>query len=362
MTLPTGRYRSLDVFRGLTIAMMILVNTPGSWQHIYAPLRHAEWHGYTPTDLVFPFFLVAVGLSMSFVLPRYRSRGGKAFYSKVIRRVLLIFFIGLALTAFPFYNKDYSHLRILGVLQRIALAYGLAAVWVYHLRQVRLLIITSLLVLVGYWLLLWLAGGPDPYSLTHNLPRQLDLLVLGANHMWHGHGLAFDPEGLLSTLPAAVSVVSGYLLGLLIQQTRRPAPVWLAGALLLAAGYLWSLAMPINKSLWTSSYVLVSSGIAALVLGLLIYLIDIGGLAGWAKPFEIFGMNPLAVFILSILWVKIYFMIHIGDRNMYGWLYHTVFEPIGNPTFGSLLFALFHVAGCWLVAWLLYRKQIVIKV
>ena len=182
--------------------------------------------------------------------------------------------------------------------------------------------------------------------------------------MWHGHKIAFDPEGLLSTLPAAVSVISGYLLGLVIRKYKDMdlvGRVLLIGNSLIICGYVWGLVMPINKALWTSSYVLVTTGIAAVITGLLIYLIDIKHWSKWATPFEAFGMNPLIIFILSILWVKTYYLIHVGDQNMYGWLYTTVFKSIINPTFGSLLFALFHVFGCWLIAYILYKKKIYIK-
>jgi len=360
----TKRYQSLDVFRGITIATMILVNTPGSWAYIYPPLGHASWHGYTPTDLVFPFFLIAIGLSMSFSFEKYDSSNNKAFYLKVIKRAVLIFLIGLALTAFPFYNKDYSQLRILGVLQRISLAYFLGALIIHHFNHVKKLLWISAIVLVSYWVVLVLFGGSEPFSLLGNFPRKIDLLVFGDAHMWHGHKVAFDPEGLLSTLPAAVSVIIGYLIGLLIRKFQNMellARVLLIGNGLVIIGYTWGLVFPINKALWTSSYVLVSSGIAAVIIGILIYLIDIKGWKKWSIPFIAFGMNPLIIYILSILWVKTYFQFHIGDQNMYGWLYSTIFKPMVNPTFGSLMFALFHVIGCWLVAYIFYKKRIYIK-
>lgn len=360
----TQRYKSLDVFRGMTIATMILVNTPGSWAYIYSPLGHADWHGYTPTDLVFPFFLVAIGLSMTFSFQKYDKNDHRAFYLKATRRALLIFFIGLALNAFPFFNKDYSHLRIPGVLQRIAFAYYFAALIIHNLPEMKKLLWASGIILVGYWVILLIFGNGDPYGLENNFGRTIDLYILGDAHMWHGKKIAFDPEGFLSTLPAIVSVISGYLLGLTIRKFSNMelvARILLIGNVLIIGGYTWGLTFPINKSIWTSSYVLVSSGIAAVVLGILIYVIDIKNKGKWALPFEAFGMNPLIIFILSIVWVKTYFMIHIGDQNMYGWLYSTVFKQIINPTFGSLLFALFHVFGCWLVAYILYKKKILIK-
>lgn len=359
-----ARYKSLDVFRGMTMAMMILVNTPGSWAYIYPPLGHASWHGYTPTDLVFPFFLVAIGLSMTFSFQKYDQNNQQAFYLKTTRRAILIFLIGLALAAYPFFGKDYSHLRILGVLQRIALAYYLAAIIIHNFNDTKKLLWISAIILLGYWLLLLVFGTGDPYSLETNLPRQIDLLILGDARMWHGHQIAFDPEGLLSTLPAVISVISGYLLGLVIKKYSGMdllARILLIGNGLIIGGYTWGLVFPINKALWTSSYVLVTTGIAAVVIGILIYLVDIKHWRKWATPFEAFGMNPLIIYILSILWVKTYFIIDIGEQNMYGWLYTAVFKPILNPTFGSLLFALFHVFGCWLVAYILYKKKIYIK-
>lgn len=361
----TKRYKSLDIFRGLTIATMILVNTPGSWANIYSPLAHADWHGYTPTDLVFPFFLVAVGLSMSFSFQKYDRNDHKAFLLKTTKRALLIFLIGLLLTAFPFFGRDYTQLRILGVLQRIALAYYLAALTIHYFPGTKRLFSISVILLVLYWLVMLIFGGSDPYGLETNLVRKIDLFILGENHLWMGKGLPFDPEGLLSTIPSIVSVLSGYLFGRLVGKYKDMdlvARLLLVGNVILLTGYAWGLVFPINKSLWTSSFVLVTSGIGAIVLGLLVYLIDIKGYKKWSLPFEAFGMNPLIIYVLSILWVKIYFQVDMGnDMNMYGWLYATVFKPIINPTFGSLLFALFHVFGCWVVAYILYRKKIYIK-
>jgi predicted acyltransferase len=360
----TARYKSLDIFRGMTVAMMILVNTPGSWSYIYPPLQHAPWHGYTPTDLVFPFFLIAIGLSMTFSFEKYDQLDQKAFYLKTTRRAILIFLIGLALTAFPFIGKDYSHLRILGVLQRIALTYYLGAIIIHHFNNVKKLLWLSISILLGYWLVLLAFGTGDPFSLETNFPRTIDLYILGDAHMWHGHTIAFDPEGFLSTLPAVVSVIFGYLLGQVIKKYQGMnllAHILLIGNILVITGYIWGMFIPINKALWTSSYVLVTTGIAAVILGILIYLVDIKNWSKWATPFIAFGMNPLIIFILSILWVKTYFIIHIGDQNMYSWLYTTVFKPIVNPTFGSLLFALFHVFGSWLVANILYKRKIFIK-
>ena len=209
------RLVALDIFRGITIASMILVNTPGSWSHVYPPLLHASWHGFTPTDLVFPFFLFAVGAAMSFSLGKYKGDKSDV-VKKILSRTALIFLIGLLLKMFPFYqfNKgsfiDFSTLRIMGVLQRIALAYGIAAFMCFFLSPKKLLGGAGIL-LVGYWGILLIFGGNDPFSLEQNAALKFDLLVLGEQHLYGGFGIPFDPEGLLSTLPAVVSVIIGFM-------------------------------------------------------------------------------------------------------------------------------------------------------
>jgi predicted acyltransferase len=216
----TQRYLALDVFRGMTIATMILVNNPGSWSHIYAPLRHSEWHGCTPTDLVFPFFLFIVGVSMFFSFAKYGSTLNSKSLFKVVKRTALIFVIGLFLNSFPQWQADYSKLRIMGVLQRIALAYGIGSVIVLSLNK-RWLPYIALLILFVYWGILYFFGGSDPYSLTGNIAPEFDSLVLGKAHLYSGFGLPFDPEGLLSTIPAIATVIIGFLAGDLISRTEK---------------------------------------------------------------------------------------------------------------------------------------------
>ena len=357
------RLISLDVFRGMTIAGMILVNTPGSWAYVYAPLRHAQWHGFTPTDLVFPFFLFAVGTAMSFSLRKYTT--GSSAVKKILTRTFLIFLIGVLMNTFPYYNMDFGTFRIMGVLQRIALAYGIGALLCFFLGR-KSLISVSVLILLGYWLVLNLFGSGDPYSLEGNAVLKLDKLILGADHLWRGQGIPFDPEGILSSFPAAINVVIGFLTGMAIQQsTNRNSllvKLLLYGNLAIFLALVWDMSFPINKPIWTSSYVLMTSGIALVILSFFIFIIDIKERKGWIQPFLVFGTNPLIIYVLSIVWVKIYFQIPTDHGTAYGWVYQTIFVPIAGNMNGSLLFALFHVAALWLIGLILYRRKIIIKI
>ncbi len=363
MIVKKERLQALDVFRGMTIAGMILVNTPGSWSYVYPPLRHAQWHGFTPTDLVFPFFLFAVGAAMSFSLNKYST--GSAVSIKIIRRTFLIFLIGVLLNLFPFYNADLSTFRIMGVLQRIALAYGIGAFLCYF-STTRYLYLLSIIILLGYWVTLWLFGTGDPYSLEGNAVLKLDLLILGADHMWGGQGIPFDPEGLLSTLPSAVNVIIGFLVGKSIQASDNKHillnKLYITGTLMIFSAMVWDIYFPINKPIWTSSYVLITSGIAIIIISFFIYFIDIKGMKAWIQPFLVFGTNPLIIYALSIVWVKVYFRIPTEDGTAYGWIYQNIFVPIGGNMMGSLLFALAHVVVLWMIGMVLYRKNILIKI
>lgn len=287
------RFYSLDIFRGATVALMILVNNPGSWSHIYAPLEHAPWHGCTPTDLVFPFFLFAVGNALSFVMPRLEAAGTNAFLRKVITRTLIIFAIGLFLNWSPFVrwengelafkhwvdpNNPNSGIRILGVLQRIALCYFFASLIIYFFR-IRGALLASFIFLMFYWMITLLCGAPgDPFSLAGYFGTGVDKQVLGVAHMYKGEGVAFDPEGITSTLPAIVQVIFGYFVGFYIQQKGKSyemlTNLFIAGSLLIFTGFIWDLEFPINKKIWTSSYVLYTTGLATMVLSILIYLVE----------------------------------------------------------------------------------------
>jgi len=367
---PSDRYLALDVLRGMTIALMILVNTPGSWKYVYAPLKHAEWHGCTLTDLVFPFFLFVVGVSLFFSFARQSDRPRKELLRKIGERTLIIFALGLFINSYPQWTTDYSHLRIMGVLQRIALAYGLAAVIVLTVKH-RWLPGAAAVILLGYWGILYFLGGADPYSLQENAVLALDRAVLGANHMYRGFGIPFDPEGLLSSLPAAATVIIGYLAGAVIKETEEKRAVLqltALGVFLTASGYAWSFVFPLNKPLWTSSYVLYTAGLAAILFAALIDIIDIRGFRKWTPLFSVFGMNPLFLFILSIFWGKtLRLLIHIPDGaggaiNASAWLYQNIFVPIGGFLNGSLLFAVAHIFLFWIIGYILYRCRIFIKI
>jgi len=361
---------ALDVLRGITIVAMITVNNPGSWSHIYAPLRHSVWHGCTPTDLVFPFFLFVVGVSMFFSFSKYGNVLNRASFVRLAKRTVLIFAIGLFLNSFPQWAKDFSHLRILGVLQRIAMVYGIASLIVLSVKRKWLPYISTGILLL-YWGILFYFGGDAPYSLEGNVTIPFDRSILGENHLYHGFGIPFDPEGLLSTIPAIVTALLGYMAGALIQQTEKhkiPPYLLIGGSIGIATGLLWGIVFPINKPLWTSSYVLYTAGWASIVLSILIWLIDIKSYKKWASFFVVFGMNPLFIFALSGLWaITISRIIRFDNgngqiTNAYSWLYTHIFESFAGPLNGSLLFALAHVCVFWFIAWLLYRKKIFIKV
>lgn len=348
---------------------MILVNTPGSWSCVYEPLRHAKWHGCTPADLVFPFFLFITGAAMRYSLKKYDCRWSHVVVAKVLKRVVLIFLIGLALNFFPFQIEP-SNLRIMGVLQRIALAYGIAAFLCLGSGRLRLFFI-SFLLLIGYWLLLIVFGHGNPYSLENNVARFIDLAVLGENHMWHGKVLPFEPEGLLSTLPAVVSVIFGYLAGTYIQSQpdllKGAYKMFLSGIAAIAAGMAWGVVFPINKYLWSSSYVLYTSGWAMIILSISVYMIDARGYRRWSMPFFVLGMNPLFIYVLSIIWVKIMlYCVKVTKTDTsvvsgYQWIFSEWFLPAAGCYFGSLLFAVANVVLFWVIAMFLYRRKIFVS-
>jgi predicted acyltransferase len=363
------RYLALDVFRGMTIASMILVNNPGSWSHIYAPLKHSEWHGCTPTDLIFPFFLFIVGVSMFFSFAKYGSTLNKKSLLKVLKRTALIFIIGLFLNSFPQWLTDYSKLRIMGVLQRIALSYCIGSVIVLSLDK-KWLPYVALSILLLYWGILYFFGGSDPFSLSGNTAPRFDTFILGEAHLYKGFGLTFDPEGLLSTIPAIATVIIGFLAGDFISRTDKsklPFHLLLFGAGGIIIGAIWGLLFPINKPLWTSSYVIYTAGWACVIMAMLIWIIDIKGYSKWASFFVVFGMNPLFIFALSGIWARILLrliMIHENDKVVtgYNWLYQNIFQPVAGDINGSLLFALSHILVYWFICYVLYKNRIFIKV
>ncbi|SDR91067.1 acyltransferase family protein [Christiangramia echinicola] len=368
------RYLALDVLRGMTIALMILVNTPGSWSTIYAPFKHAAWHGFTITDLVFPTFLFVVGNAGSFSLRKYEKQSEAAFLKKVVKRSLLIFLIGLLLNAFPFVTreagelvlKDFSKLRIMGVLQRIALCYLFGSLLLHFLKLKWILVFSSFL-LATYWLVMWYFGThPDPYSLEHNVALKFDLLVFPAENLWRGFGRAFDPEGLLSTIPAIINVIAGYVAGKFIQNSGNNMNTVLklavAGMILLGVALIWSPYFPINKAIWTSTFVLYSTGWDLLILGGLILTIEVFGIKKWTYFFQAFGKNPLFIFIMSGVLVMLMAVILIENQSMKAWIFNNFYLTWLSDYNASLVFAISYMLLMWLIGYVLDRNKIYIKV
>ncbi|HEY8937961.1 MAG TPA: heparan-alpha-glucosaminide N-acetyltransferase domain-containing protein, partial [Cyclobacteriaceae bacterium] len=326
------RYLALDVFRGMTICFMIIVNSAGDWSHVYGPLLHASWHGFTPTDLVFPSFLFAVGNAMAFVMHKYEVKGSSVFWTKTLKRTIIIFLIGYLMYWFPFFRevqgggyefKPISSTRVLGVLQRIALCYLIASV-IIHYGSKRIAVIFSVLALVGYWIIMKVYGDPnDPFSLAGNAALRLDLFVLGDKHLYHGEGVPFDPEGILSTLPAIVNVIVGYLAGDFIRKHGNSYEVvsklLITGAITIVVALTWNMAFPINKKLWTSSFVLLTVGIDLILLPSLIYFVEIQKYKNWTSFFTVFGKNPLFIYLLSELLLITLYLIPVGESNLQHW-------------------------------------------
>lgn len=375
-----GRLLSLDAFRGLTIVGMILVNNPGSWNHLYWPLGHAKWHGWTPTDLVFPFFLFIVGTSLAYSLRRYRDGAQikPAVYWRIVRRTVVLILLGwlpgLLLRTISYFNGsadsfDLETLRLPGVLVRIAMVYFFASLIVLHV-PVRGQIVLGIVLLLGYWgLLAWL---PDPHDYAANLSREgnlvgaIDRALIGQKHMYSGDRMT-DPEGLLSTLPAIVTSLLGYWTGLVIQRRGLNNETVLlllgCGAICVELGLLWNLAFPINKKLWTSSYVLLTAGLAMQLLAGCILKFDVWGWRRLARPFEIVGINAIFAFVASGLVAMWLGRWQIGSQSAHDWIYTTLFTSwIADPKLASLAFALATVAFWWLVLWIMSRRGWSIRV
>jgi predicted acyltransferase len=378
------RFPALDIFRGGTVLLMILVNNPGHWNTIYAPLEHAAWNGCTPTDLVFPFFLFAVGNSLSFSIKSLMDRPFSNLAKKVFKRALLIFAIGLLLSWFPFVQwkndelvlKSLNNIRIMGVLQRIALAYLFASLIIYFTPPRKLIAITFGL-LVAYWFASWLFGrSEDPFSLEGFWGTGIDRSLLGLNHIYKGEGVPFDPEGIVSTTGAVCQVIIGYLAGRKILSSsidyRLTTHLFLAGIVCLFLGFSWDLFFPINKKIWTSSFVLYSSGIALLITATTIYLTNIQKMRlTFTSVFEAFGKNPLFIFVLSGAIPRLLGLLKIDQQQdgriskttPLSWFYHTVIESnISSPYNASLVYAICMVIIYATIAYALDRKKIYIKV
>ena len=358
----SDRLVSLDVFRGLTIATMVLVNNPGTWSSIYWPLEHAEWSGWTPTDLVFPFFLFIVGVSITLAFARRVEEGTvkRDLYLKVIKRSAIIFGLGLFLNGFPYFHL--STIRIAGVLQRIALCYLIASL-IFLTTKVRTQLLIALALLVVYCLVMTRIAAPGyavgDLSKEGSLASFVDRTILG-QHIWR-QGKVYDPEGLLSTIPAVSTTLFGILTGhwLRTERTRMEKVVgmFVAGVVCVVLGWCWNPFFPINKALWTSSYVLFTAGLALQLLSVCYWVIDIKGYRHWAWPFEVFGVNALALFVGSALMVKL-----MAVWKVQGWIFSTFFLSWATPINASLFYAVAFILLWLFLMWLLYRKQIFIKV
>jgi predicted acyltransferase len=403
------RLLALDVFRGLTIAGMLLVNDPGSWSHIYDPLEHAAWHGWTPTDLIFPFFLFIVGVTTHLSIEARRARGDdeSALRRQILRRGALIFLLGLLLNWFPFFQwgaiagnaaptfldrvlERLEHLRVMGVLQRIGLAYTAAAFLTLRTTVKQQVVILAVL-LFGYWFAMTLLPVPDSGVLgafaintkDGNLAAWLDRLVLDwraqglGNHLWAGGAMVrggpprWDPEGLLSTVPAIGTTMVGVMAGRWIAQPRPLAErlngLFAAGALGMMTGLMWNWSFPINKGIWTSSYVVFTAGVACVTLATIMWIVDVHGWRGWTKFFVIYGLNPIVAFVGSGILARLLYSIlkvnYGGQRvSVVEAIYRTFVSWGLEPVNASLAFALSFVLFWFGILWVLYKRKIFLKV
>lgn len=359
-----SRLTSLDAFRGITIAAMIVVNSPGSWGHVYAPLLHKDWHGVTPTDLIFPFFLFIVGVSIVLAYKKQKEKGvpDAVMYSKLVIRTLKIFALGLFLNLWP--NFNFAELRVAGVLQRIAIVF-LVCAFLFIRTNWKKQVVTVAVILVGYWLAMVLIPTPG-YGKAMlepgvNLAAWIDSLLL-PGQMWQ---TTWDPEGLFSTLPSIASGITGLLAGHLIVSKhsgeRKILYLFTAGFMAAIVGHAWGWIFPINKSIWTSSYVLFTSGMAAMVLGVCMFIIDMLGYTRGTKPWLIFGSNAITVYVLAGLLNAVFYGLHIGGDSLNNHYFNLLMSLDISPKLVSLTYALLYLGLLFIPAAILYNRKIFIK-
>lgn len=380
------RLLALDILRGITIAGMILVNTPGSWSYVYAPLRHAQWNGLTPTDLVFPFFMFIMGISTYISLRKYNFEFSRSAALKILKRTIVIFAIGLALAWFsmfcrtwcslstediPFFSRlgqsvwTFDHIRILGVMQRLALCYGATAIVALTLKHkyIPYLIVT---LLAGYFILL-VTGNGFEYNST-NILSVVDRAVLGEAHMYNDNGI--DPEGLLSTIPAIAHVLIGFCVGKLLMEVKdineKLERLFLIGTILTFLGFLLSYGCPINKKIWSPTFAIVTCGLGSSFLALLIWIIDVKGYKSWCRFFESFGVNPLFIYVMAGILASLSDNLRVPFEgaltNLHSYIYKAILQPFLGDYPGSLAFALLFIAINWSIGYVLYKKKIYIKI
>lgn len=382
------RLLALDVLRGITIAGMIMVNNPGSWSYIYAPLAHAEWNGLTPTDLVFPFFMFIMGISTYISLRKYNFEFSKSSLLKIIKRTIIIFLIGLLIAwlslSFRTFHAlagenqsfisrffesitNFQHLRIMGVMQRLALTYGatsLVAIFVKHKYIPYIIVVT----LIAYAIVLFVGHGFE-FS-ENNIISVIDRAILGTNHMYHDGGIALDPEGLFSTIPSICHVLIGFCCGSLIMKNKDKSQqmqtLFIVGTIMTFSGFLLSYGCPINKKIWSPTFVLTTCGLASTFLALLIWIIDVKGYKRWTRFFEVFGVNPLFMYVLGAVLTILMGNIRFGfDGQTYAvktFIYKVLLQPYLGNYFGSLVFALLFIVVNWAIGNILYKKKIYIKI
>lgn len=383
-TKSNTRLLSLDVMRGITIAGMIMVNNPGSWDAVYTPLEHAAWNGLTPTDLVFPFFMFIMGISCYASLRKFDFRPTRQVIYKILKRTALIFLVGLVLAWFglslstynqlkaenlPFFSHvwgavtNFESVRILGVLQRLALCYGFASLIVVLVKHkyIPYIIIGGL---VGYFFILVGGNGFEPNDT--NILGIVDRSVFSLKHLYLDRGV--EPEGLLSTIPSVCHVLIGFYCGRMLMETKdnkeRMLNLFLAGTIMTFLGFLLSYGCPINKKIWSPTFVLVTCGLGSLLLALLIWIIDVKQYKSWSRFFQAFGVNPLAIYVFAGILASLIDFIVVNYKGDVFDLKSLCYEALAycfNPYFASLAFALLFIGVCWTVAYVLYKKKIYIK-
>ena len=367
----SSRIVSVDIFRGMTVAFMILVNNPGSWGAIFTPFEHARWHGCTPTDLVFPFFLFIVGTSIVLAYHKKKANNTSGIYPKIVKRGFKLVLLGLFLAGFtwkfPFF-KSFAVLRLPGVLQRIGVVFVIAAILYINLDKKKLWW-TFAGILLAYWALMSFVpvqGHTGDFTKEFNPASYLDLQILSRAHMWKK---LYDPEGILSTLPSVATAIMGMYLGFILIDTKRSNkeklfPILYTGITSLTLGYLWSFSFPLNKALWTSSYVLYTGGWAFIVFALIYYVTEIAGWKAWGKGFIYFGSNAISVFFLSGFIAKSFYIIRFANgERIHTYLYKTFYTSwIHSPKVSSLIYALSVIFCYYLIVRFMYKKGIIIKV
>ncbi|PKQ67910.1 DUF5009 domain-containing protein [Labilibaculum manganireducens] len=371
-----NRFLSLDVFRGLTICLMIVVNTPGTGAKLYPYLVHANWFGFTLADLVFPSFLFAMGNAMSFSMGKLKLASSGFVWKKILRRTVLIFLIGYLMYWFPFFQqgidgswglKPISQTRIMGVLQRIALCYFFASLIFYYFSQ-RAALILSGIILLAYWGILYLFGeAGGELAMATNAVTRFDLSILGEGHIYKRDSIPFDPEGLLSTIPSIVNVIAGYIAGVFIQQKGKTyegiSKLLIAGFLIASLALWWDLVFPISKKLWTSSFALYTIGLDLSVMAVLIYAIEMKKVKFGVHFFDVFGKNPLFIYVFSEVFYIILRQIRTtSGLDLFEWVSERIFQMVFPGPFGAFITALAFMFLCWYLGWWLNRKRIYIKI